>query len=432
MNGVNSAVIKSYFENNTATTSAGAIGWANRPNGIIKDSKFVRNSALNEGGGAIFWNQGVNGKIINSTFENNYAVLDGGAIYFKSENGIISDSTFAQNNASLSGAAIYNKGKNATIKNSKFISNTAKTDSGIYSKNNLKITNCTDANVKIESQIIPQKGSFVINYDGTYSIIFKDGEANAISGEKITFILDGRNIGSSITDANGVATIKLTASILKTAKAGTKKLVINANSLNFTNPTKTVNVEINKEKTVLAAKAITVTYNKNKNLVITLKDGKGKAMKGLKVTVNLNGAKTYTTDKNGQVTINVAKLVPKAYAAKIAFAGNSNYLKSSAKVKVTVKKAKPKIIAKKKTYKVTAKVKKLTITLKDNKGKPIKNAKFTLKIGKKIYGATTNAIGKATFNLKKLTKKGKYIATIKYNGNKLYKQLTQKAKIIIK
>ena len=62
----------------------------------------------------------------------------------------------------------------------------------------------------------------------------------------------------------------------------------------------------------------------------------------------------------------------------------------------------------------------------------IKKAKVTLKIKGKLYKATTNSKGKATFKIKKLTKKGKYNAVIKYNGNALYKATSKKVKITVK
>ena len=93
-------------------------------------------------------------------------------------------------------------------------------------------------------------------------------------------------------------------------------------------------------------------------------------------------------------------MVPKKYTAKVTFAGNSNYLKSTANVKVTVKKAKAKIKAKKKTYKAKKKTKKFKITLKDNKGKPIKKAKVRL--------------------------------IVKYAGNVYYKAVSKKVTIKIK
>ena len=208
-----------------------------------------------------------------------------------------------------------------------------------------------------------------------------------------------------------------------------------------------VTVKVKKGTIKLTAPKVTTTYKVNKNLVITLKDSKGKALSGVKVTVKLKGTKTYTTDKNGQIKINVANLVPKTYTAKVTFEGNANYVKSFADVKVTVKKAKPKIIAKKKTYKAKVKTKKFKITLKDNKGKPIKKAKVRLIVkkikknakkktaeSKKKYKkniAKTNKKGKATFKVQR-NKKGKYQATVKFYGNKYYTKAVKKVKIKMK
>jgi hypothetical protein len=202
------------------------------------------------------------------------------------------------------------------------------------------------------------------------------------------------------------------------------------------------------EDVTITASPVTATYNKNKNLVVTLRDANGNAISGAKVTINLNGAKEYTTDSNGQVKVNVAKLVPKTYTAKVTFAGSDVYAKSTIDVKVTVKKAKPKIVAKKKTYKSKKKVKKFTITLKDNKNKPIKNAKVRLivkkikktskkkksKKSKKKYKPNivkTNKKGKATFKVKRF-KKGTYQAKIIYKGNNYYTKVTKTVKIKLK
>ena len=187
---------------------------------------------------------------------------------------------------------------------------------------------------------------------------------------------------------------------------------------NHNNITKNVTITVNKAKTQIDAKAVTATYNVNKNLVITLKDANGKALSGVKITVQLKDTKTYTTNKNGQVKISTKGLAPKKYTAKITFNGDKNYAKSTKDVKVTVKKVKSKIYAKKKTFKTSVKTKKYTITLKDNTGKAIKKAKVTLKVKGKTYKATTNSKGKATFKIKKLNKKGTFKATVTYKGNK--------------
>ncbi len=197
----------------------------------------------------------------------------------------------------------------------------------------------------------------------------------------------------------------------------------------FWNATANGTLTVNKLKTELTASAVTTTYNINKDLVITLKDSTGKALSGFKVTVDLNGAKTYTTDSNGQVKVSTKGLAPKAYTAKITFNGNTNYAESTKDVKVTVKKATPKLTAKKKTFKSSVKTKKYTVTLKDNTGKAIKKAKVTLKVKGKTYKATTNSKGKATFKIKKLNKKGTFKATVTYKGDKYYNKVSKKAKI---
>ena len=191
----------------------------------------------------------------------------------------------------------------------------------------------------------------------------------------------------------------------------------------------------NKTKTnaVIQAPKVTAIYNVAKNLVITLKDSNGNALFGKYVTVKVGSvSKRLKTDKNGKVSLNVATLVPKAYVASISFAGDDDYNKASSTVKVVVSKAVPKLSAKAKTFKVKVKTKKYTVTLKNNKGKVMKKVKLTLKVGKKTYKATTNSKGKATFKITKLTKKGKYTATVKFAGNKYFKALSKKVKITVK
>jgi hypothetical protein len=62
----------------------------------------------------------------------------------------------------------------------------------------------------------------------------------------------------------------------------------------------------------------------------------------------------------------------------------------------------------------------------------MKKVKVTLKVNKKTYTAKTNAKGKATFKIKKLTKKGTYKATVTYKGNAYYNKVTKKVKIKIR
>jgi len=111
--------------------------------------------------------------------------------------------------------------------------------------------------------------------------------------------------------------------------------------------------------------------------------------------------------------------------------GNSINPNTNKKDTAKVTKQATKITAKKKTFKAKTKVKKYTITLKAGK-KAVKKVKVTIKIGKKTYTAKTNSKGKATFKIKKLTKKGKYNAVIKFKGSNAYKPSNKKVKITIK
>ena len=218
-------------------------------------------------------------------------------------------------------------------------------------------------------------------------------------------------IQSVVGQPNAIVVVNDTTITVSGLNAGNYTLTVTTiTDANHNNVTKNATITVNKAKTQLTADAITTTYNINKDLVITLKDSAGNALSGVNVIVDLNGAKTYTTDSNGQLKVSTKGLAPKAYTAKITFNGNTNYAESSKDVKVTVKKATPKLTAKKKTFKSSVKTKKYTVTLKDNTGKAIKKAKVTLKVKGKTYKATTNSKGKATFKIKKLNKKGTFKA----------------------
>jgi predicted outer membrane repeat protein len=179
------------------------------------------------------------------------------------------------------------------------------------------------------------------------------------------------------------------------------------------------------------AKIITV-YDAENYLVISLKDQFGNPFIGYDVSVIING-RTFTvcTQEDGRAMMPTDELAPGKYNAKITFEGDSNYAGSTAFSQITVKKAKAKIIAKKKTFKRKVKTKKYAVTLYAQEYL-LDNLKVTLKIGKKTYSAKTNSNGKATFKIKKLKKKGKYSATVKFAGNSYYTAYSIKTKITVK
>ena len=276
-------------------------------------------------------------------------------------------------------------------------------------------------------------------------ITLTDIDGNAVIGAVISYSINGADAVNDTTNEAG--------QIVITGLSGSGSIAINyegndsfnpnSTMLEFTIPEKqnndtngtngTTPVTPTKVATKLAASKVTATYNVAKKLVITLTDKNGKALANKKVTVKVGSiSKTLKTDKNGKVSLNIATLVPKTYTATVKFAGDGSYSASTVKPKVVVKKAKVKLAAKAKTFKVKVKTKKYTVTLKNNKGKVMKKVKLTLKVGKKTYKATTNAKGKATFKITKLSKKGKYTATVKFAGSKYYKALSKKVKITVK
>ena len=209
--------------------------------------------------------------------------------------------------------------------------------------------------------------------------------------------------------------------------AGTYTLTVTAiTDANHNNVTKNATITVNKIKTEITGSEITATYNINKILTITLKDGKGNALANVEVTVGLNGAKTYTTDENGQIKVSTKNLPAKTYTAKITFNGNAIYDKSTKNIKVTVNKAANPLKVKAKTVKVKfSKLKK-----KSQKLKVGKVVKFTKKgqgtlTYKKVKGNKKITINKKTgkVTIKKSLKKGTYKVKmkIKAKGNSNYK-----------
>ena len=152
---------------------------------------------------------------------------------------------------------------------------------------------------------------------------------NAIATGKVNITLKGKNMNYTFEKELN-ATI-----VLGNIDADEYEVnVIYSGDNVFLNATATGTLKVNRLKTELTASAVTATYNINKDLVITLKDANGNVLSGVNVIVDLNGAKTYTTDNNGQIKVSTKGLAPKAYTAKVIFNGNTNYAKSTKDVKV--------------------------------------------------------------------------------------------------
>ena len=392
------------FTGNSAKQNCGAIESATAINCSFTDN-FAGCTYEGQGGGAFF-----RGTAINCTFTGNSATRNGGAMM--DVNAI--NCSFIANSANEGGAMYRGNAENCT-----FALNTASVEGTDDTSETVTGDNC-----KFYKPVL-SASDFSTAYNYGEKFIFKlVADDQVFDGIETILSISKNGATANYTALSGEGwTVNL--------EPGTYIVELSIPNSDVSSIFRTITVTKNPAK--ITASAITATYNVNKYLTIKLTDGKGKALSGVNVTVKVGTiSKTVKTNKDGQIKINVASLVPKTYTATIKYAGNAYYVAASKSVKVVVKKATPKLTAKAKTFKVNVKTKKYTITLKNNKGKVIKKAKLTLKVGKKTYKATTNSKGKATFKITKLTKKGKYTAVIKYAGNKYYKALSKKVKITVK
>ena len=400
---------------------------------VIDNCTFIDNSAPK--GGAIEYQGGWN-NVTNCTFIGNYAGQVGSAIYLGAANcmsisrclfigndigGSQADSSKINNNIFIFSGASFDFTFNLDLNNNWFGNNAYYYDEAPQDNMNAWLF----LNATAEPDEIP--------ISGTSDVTFKLYLYNESSGKVLDydnsllpeFLMTLFASNGKLSDYENVTLgqkVQFTGTALGVGTVG-----VEMDDSSFE-----IEIPITQMKTEIAADDVTSSYNDNKNLVITLKDANGKPVSGATVSVDLNGAKNYTTDAKGQVKVSTKGLAVGKYTAKIAFAGNDNYTASSKEAKITVNKLASKITAKAKTFKTTVKTKKFTVTLKDKTGKSIKKAQITLKVNGETYEATTNSKGKATFEIAKLTKKGTYKATVTFKGDAYYKKATKKVNIKVK
>ncbi len=277
-------------------------------------------------------------------------------------------------------------------------------------------------NVTTDKSIFADDVSAVYGDKSIFSAVFTDEFGYPLINAAVSFNI-GDDIVNVTTDEKGSAMFTIN---------------FNAGSYNITsvNPvtgqTISNSIVVSKVTTEITAPKVSMVYNDDKYLTVTLKDANGNYLAKSDVTIKV-GSNVYNrvTDSKGQVKL-LINLAPNTYSTTVSYAGGNNHIASSLKTSVIVKKATPKLTAAKKTFKKSVKTKKYTITLKNNKNKVMKNTKVYIKVKGKTYTAKTNGKGKATFKITKLTKKGTFKATITYKGSKYYNKVTKKVNIKIK
>ena len=188
--------------------------------------------------------------------------------------------------------------------------------SGIYSYASKSVTLKSVAN----TPSITVADSSVIR--GKYLYVYlKDKTGKALSGQKVTFKVNGRTY-TKTTNSNGRAALKFT---FNAGKYYTQIYHYASGVYAYKKKALTVSVLKNTPKITVS----TTTLIKNNNLYFYLKDRAGTAMKSAKLTITLNG-KTYTrtTDSNGRASLYVS-LAAKSYSLKASYAASSVYSKAS-------------------------------------------------------------------------------------------------------
>ena len=174
-----------------------------------------------------------------------------------------------------------------------------------------------------------------------------------------------------------------------------------------------------KPNTTLTAVDVVTTYNGNKKLVAVLK-ADGNAISNAKVTFKLgNMVKTVTTDKNGQASLSLDGIVPNAYVATIAFAGDDDYAASNTTAKVTISKGQSKVYLRNALYFVLQ-TKMVQVTLWDANNRPIvgKTVYITLDEWGWRYSGVTDKDGNAYIRVG--VGFGKHPATVSFEDDDCY------------
>lgn len=167
-----------------------------------------------------------------------------------------------------------------------------------------------------------------------YTVTLKDSTGKALVGQTVTFFFNGKSINVQ-TDENGVAKLNINV-----AKKGNYQITASYLGDDKNNAVVAVkNVKVNVQATKATFKKATLKVKKAKKVKFTLKDAKGKAIKGKKITIKVNG-KTFSakTNSKGVATIKVKVAKKGKFTAVAKFAGDDTYKAITKKAKFTVKK----------------------------------------------------------------------------------------------
>ena len=464
------------FESNTAEKSGGAIYALSKGN-TITNSKFTNNKA-NEMGGAIHikgdennFGKINNHKIINNTFTSNRADKEAGALgIMYASIAQVEGNTFTKNSAKqIAGGADFYKGSGYTVKNNIFNGNTAGDLGGAL---RLSITSYATAsrieNNDIKNSNAKNGGALYSDSDkATYTkntfynnkatsksggAIFINGKSNVISYNNIDKCSAASKGGAIFIESNSNKIMNNNITNCHAGNGGGAIYVMGSGTTISNNKIKNNDadsiggaIQIDGSKTTIKSNEIsgnsaktnggalfingnTVTISANKFI-----SNKGNAKSGSGGAIKLFGHDAVITGNT--FTKNTAKYGPSLFGTGSNEKISKNTFTSSTKAKqVTwkVQKQNTKINAPAKTFKKSVKSKNVVITLKSALNKVLASKKITLSVNGKSYAAKTNSKGQATLKITKLTKKGSFKYTVKFNGDRNFNKVSKTGKITIK
>ena len=184
-------------------------------------------------------------------------------------------------------------------------------------------TNTTNTTVPVK--IVAKDLTVYYNDGKKYTVTVYGTDGKAAVKTQVIFKINGKKVGSTITNDKGIATLKITQ-VPKSYK-------ITAEALNAS---VTKNLKVNQ---VLKLKKVKVKRSAKKLVITaTLKQGK-KALKNKKITLKFKGKKyTKKTNKKGVAKFTIKKSVLKKLKAGKKITYTATYVKDTVKKTVKVKK----------------------------------------------------------------------------------------------
>ena len=167
-----------------------------------------------------------------------------------------------------------------------------------------------------------------------FTFTFKDGNGKVLVGKNISVGFNG-HIYTYITDSKGQARVQIN---LNTPGGYTFALCFLGDE-DYNASFAVAKITVIQKKMSLTVPAKTYKASaKTKTLTATLKDNKGKTVKGKKISFTVNG-KTYTatTNAKGIATVKVSLSTKKTYSFTVKFAGDRSYGAVTKKGKVVIK-----------------------------------------------------------------------------------------------